>query len=133
MSYQTLKSSPLVRSSMAAGIYLMLMWGYIVLPSSQWFAAFLAVMMGIMLVFWVNEAVLDVQTSVDAAGSETPVAKPPSAPSMASEPTLSASYERLDSLKSELKAQYAQFGREQSVLNGKSLGSWKNNQNTGME
>jgi len=128
-----LKSSPLVRSSVAAGIYLMLMWGYVVLPSGQWFAAFLAIMMGIMLVFWVNETVIDVQTSSDALGSETISTTTPSAQLLASEPPLSASYERLDSLKSELKAQYAQFGREQSQLNGKCLGSWQSNQNTGMK
>ena len=118
---------------MAAGIYLMLMWGYVVLPSGQWFAAFLAIMMGIMLVFWVNETVIDVQTSSDALGSETISTTTPSAQLLASEPPLSASYERLDSLKSELKAQYAQFGREQSQLNGKCLGSWQSNQNTGMK
>ncbi len=111
----------------------MLMWGYVVLPSGQWFAAFLAIMMGIMLVFWVNEAVLDVQTASDTASPESQSVTPSTAQTVLSEPTLQASYERLDSLKSELKAQYAQFGREQSALNGRSLGSWKNNPNTGME
>jgi len=116
---------------MAAGIYLMLMWGYVVLPSGQWFAAYLAIMMGIMLIFWVNEAVLDVQNTSNDIRSDAEE-RIPTVQSVTDEPSLDASYLRLDSLKTELKAQYAQFGREQSLMNGKSLGYWQGNNNPRM-
>ena len=41
------------------------------------------------------------------------------------EPTLSASMSKLDSLKDELTEQYAQFGKDQSILNSKGLGTWQ--------
>lgn len=43
-----------------------------------------------------------------------------------SEPPLSAAVSRLDALKSELAEQYAQFGRDQSLINSKGLGTWHN-------
>ena len=48
-------------------------------------------------------------------------------PTEREEPTLSASILRLDSLKAELTQQYAQFGRDQSLLNRKGLGTWHQN------
>lgn len=54
--------SQLLRFSMAAGMYLLLMWGYLVLPNAQWFAAFLALILSSMLVFWVTESVVAATT-----------------------------------------------------------------------
>ncbi len=102
----------------------MLMWGYTVLPSGQWFAAFLAVMMSIMLIFWVNEAKDEAQVSFSGPRSSDPSDASAMDDALAEAPTIEASILRLDSLKSELKTQYAQFGRDQSLLNSKSLGSW---------
>lgn len=111
---------------MAAGTYWMLMWGYTVLPSGQWFAAFLAVMMSIMLVYWVTEATEASQASLQLKSTADNSA---SADALAAAPSLEDSVLRLDSLKSELKSQYAQFGRDQSLLNTKSLGSWHGTRN----
>jgi hypothetical protein len=119
-----LKNSPLSRLSTAAGIYLVLMWGYTVLPTGQWFAAFLAVMMSIMLVFWVTETVEDVRSEKDFVTPFASTEIQPTSVTFAADPSLEASLLRLDSLKSELKDQYAQFGKDQSLLNSKSLGSW---------
>lgn len=119
-----MKRSQLSRLGTAAGIYLMLMWGYTVLPTGQWFAAFLAAMMCIMLVFWVTEAVGDARTAQGALTANDTSEIQPLNVTFAADPTLEASVMRLDSLKSELKDQYAQFGRDQSLLNSKSLGSW---------
>lgn len=111
---------------MAAGTYWMLMWGYMVLPTGQWFAAFLAIMMSIMLVFWVTEATEETQSLVQLKNEAENGLAPGS---LAEAPSLEASILRLDSLKSELKSQYAQFGRDQSLLNTKSLGSWHGTRN----
>lgn len=119
-----MKRSPLSRIGTAAGIYLMLMWGYTVLPTGQWFAAFLAVMMSIMLVFWVTETVEDVRSSKDFLTPFGNTEIQPTSVTFAADPSLEASVVRLESLKAELKDQYAQLGRDQSLLNGKSLGSW---------
>lgn len=121
-----MKSSPVIRLSMAAGTYWMLMWGYMVLPTGQWFAAFLAIMMSIMLVFWVTEATEETQSLVQLKNEAENGLAPGS---LAEAPSLEASILRLDSLKSELKSQYAQFGRDQSLLNTKSLGSWHGTRN----
>lgn len=102
------------------------MWGYMVLPSGQWFAAFLAIMMSIMLVFWVTEATEATQSTIHSKSSPD---KDGSVEALAAAPSLEDSVLRLDSLKSELKAQYAQFGRDQSLLNSKSLGSWHKTRN----
>jgi hypothetical protein len=110
----------------------MLMWGYTVLPTGQLFAAFLAVMMSIMVVFWVTEAADDIRASNELP---VPVGNSDVAPTsvtFAADPSLEASVMRLDSLKSELKEQYAQFGRDQSLLNRKSLGSWNGIRNSRM-
>lgn len=119
-----MKSSPMLRFSTAAGIYLMLMWGYTVLPTGQWFAAFLAVMMSIMLIYWVNEASDERRSSSNSVSPVKHSTIQPAHITFAADPSLEASILRLDSLKSELKEQYAQFGRDQSILNSKSLGSW---------
>ncbi|NND93002.1 MAG: hypothetical protein HKN42_19250 [Granulosicoccus sp.] len=142
-------SSQLVRFAMASGMYLLLMWGYAVLPSAQWFAAFLALIMCAMLVFWVSESAADAdyrsrgsqaarvkQTTrqsltvtdefVDSAGFPVMDDGSGSLP-----PSLEASILRLDSLKAELMVQYAQFGRDQSLLNSSGLGFWHGNRKPG--
>ena len=70
-----LKNSQAVRFSMAAGMYLLLMWGYIVLPSAQSFAAFLALILCAMLVFWVSESLADLASD---PGSERKTVAGPS-------------------------------------------------------
>jgi len=127
-----LKNSPLSRLGTAAGIYLMLMWGYTVLPTGQWFAVFLALMMGIMLVFWVSETIDDVRSAEKTVAPLDTSQMQPTRDAFAADPTLAACVIRLDSLKSELKDQYAQFGRDQSLLNSKSLGSWNGTRNPRM-
>lgn len=134
--------SQLLRFIMAAGMYLLLMWGYMVLPNAQWFAAFLALIMSGMLVYWVTESVVATQLSVGAGKpdmrSRTAAGRPgitmqdwqekPDEPTCgdlrSSPPGLDAAVLKLDSLKSELMLQYAQFGRDQSLMNGRGLGSW---------
>ena len=101
----------------------MLMWGYAVLPTAQWFAVFLAAMMSIMLIFWVNEAADDVRSVENVVPPFDNSDIQPTSVTFAADPSLEASVLRLDSLKSELKDQYAQFGRDQSLINSKSLGS----------
>lgn len=125
-----MKISPLLRSGTAAGIYLMLMWGYAVLPTGQWFAVFLAIMMSIMLVFWVNETTQDVRSAEAFAATLGNTEIQPVRVTFAADPSLETSVLRLDLLKSELKEQYAQFGRDQSLLNSKSLGSWNGTRNS---
>jgi len=119
-----LKTSPLLRLFAAAGIYLVLMWGYIVLPSGQWFAAFLALMMSVILTFWVRKTIDTVRAKDSQIAPIGAVDLQPPCTTFAADPSLEASVARLDSLKSDLKEQYAQFGRDQSQLNAKSLGSW---------
>lgn len=134
--------SQLLRFSMAASMYLLLMWGYMMLPSAQWFAAYLALIMSTMLVYWVTET----RVMTDSAAtprqqelrSRSGFGRPgitmqdwqerPDEPLggdlRSSAPGLEAAVLRLDSLKSELMVQYAQFGRDQSLINGRGLGSW---------
>ena len=144
-----LKNSQAVRFGMAAGMYLLLMWGYIVLPSAQWYAAFLALIMCIMLVFWVSESSADLEPEAVPARKPGMRASRPerhgvtmsdwgqhSSASGSHAPApisnLEASFLRLESIKSDLKVQYAQFGRDQSLINSKGLGSWHgNNQSRG--
>lgn len=134
--------SQLVRFSMAASMYLLLMWGYLVLPSAQWFAAYLALIMSTMLVYWVTEtrvmpdssAVPGKRGQQGRSGYGRPGItmqdwqerpdEPLGGDLRSSAPGLEAAVLRLDSLKSELMAQYAQFGRDQSLINGRGLGSW---------
>ncbi len=126
-----MKSSPLVRVAMAAGMYLLLMWGYSALPNAQWFAAFLALMLSSMLVFWVHEATTQSQESEGQKSAANAVVCDRTTASSASvelatadSASLEASILRLDSLKGELTRQYAQFGRDQSLINSNALGSW---------
>ncbi len=155
-----LKNSQAVRFAMAAGMYLLLMWGYIVFPSAQYYAAFLAMIMCAMLIFWVSESLSDVESdsasdlasdsASDSASESKAVtglsrqgrqgvtmsdwgAQPRADDSMATAPVsnLEASFLRLESIKSELKLQYAQFGRDQSLINSKGLGSWHGPKNPG--
>lgn len=141
-----LKNSQAVRFAMAAGMYLLLMWGYIVLPSAQSYAAFLAMIMCAMLIFWVSESLSGV---APCSASEPKAARGISrqgrhgvtmsdwgaqsradgAMAPASVSNLEASFLRLESIKSELKLQYAQFGRDQSLINSKGLGSWHGTNN----
>lgn len=139
--------SQLVRFTMAASLYLLLMWGYLVLPSAQWFAAFLALIMSTMLVFWVTEATAghaehnkneklggQVRTGFGRQGltmadwqarpEQRAAGELPS-----SSPGLESAVEKLDSLKSELMLQYAQFGRDQSLMNRDGLGTWHGKRN----
>jgi hypothetical protein len=108
------------------------MWGYAVLPTGQWFAVFLAVMMSIMLVFWVAETTEDVRSAAAFAAPLGNIEIQPASITFAADPSLEAAVLRLESLKSELNEQYAQFGRDQSLLNSKSLGSWKGTRNPRM-
>jgi hypothetical protein len=143
-------------------MYLLLMWGYSVLPNAQWYAAFLALVMGSMAIFWVHESAVDVEAAVKRAGNArsdgttadrcseyeagadlflrrrasstaTEDAAPGADPNDDTTlyPSLEASVLRLDSLKTELTLQYAQFGRDQSLLNSNGLGSWHGNRNQG--
>lgn len=134
--------SQLVRFTMAAGMYLLLMWGYMVLPSAQWFAAFLALIMNTMVVYWVTETTVAAELSAKNRQPETRARtgygrpgltmpdwqekpdEPPGGDLQRSAPELKAAVVRLDSLKSELMLQYAQFGRDQSLMNSRGLGSW---------
>ena len=141
-----LKNTQAVRFAMAAGMYLLLMWGYIVLPSAQSYAAFLALIMCAMLIFWVSESLAGMAS--DPASECKAVmghskqgrhgvtmtdwgAQPPADGSQVTAPisNLEVSFLRLESIKSELKLQYAQFGRDQSLINSKGLGSWHGNKN----
>lgn len=120
-----MKRVPLMRVGMAAGMYLFLMWGYFVLPSAQWFAIFLALLMSTMLVFWVNEAnyeqkLKQLTESLSDLQNETPGSTEPS-----DQVSLEASLIRLDTLKTELMSQYAQLGKDQAEINRNGLGSWQ--------
>lgn len=111
---------------MAAGMYLLLMWGYVTLPTPQLYAVFAALIMSIALLFWVSEAraleqlsrTLENHVLTESGGNVS---------TYGDDPTLSASMLRLDSLKAELTDQYAQFGRDQSSMNSKGLGTWHRN------
>lgn len=106
---------------MAAGLYLLLMWGYMILQTPQLYAVFTALIMSLALSFWVNEA--RVADELDVAADPQPQTNAPAlVPPI--EPTLDASMLRLDSLKADLTQQYAQFGRDQSSLNSNGLGTW---------
>ncbi len=111
---------------MAAGMYLLLMWGYVSLHTPQLYAAFVALILSVALVFWVSEARTLEKMRRQQDPSRTPEAD--ARPQIdLGEPTLAASVVRLDSLKSELMQQYAQFGRDQSLLNVRGLGTWQQN------
>ncbi len=142
-----LKNSQSVRFAMAAGMYLLLMWGYVVLPSAQSYAAFLALIMCAMLIFWVSESLSGmapdpVSERKAVMGRPKPGrhgvtmtdwrAQPRADGSQIPAPisNLGVSFQRLESIKSELKLQYAQFGRDQSLINSKGLGSWHGNKNS---
>jgi len=116
---------------MAAGMYLLIMWGYVTLQSPQVFAAFLAFILCVALVFWVSEA-----RTVEAEQSPLEPAHPeqidePYPQIDLGGPSVEASMVRLDSLKAELMQQYAQFGRDQSLINGKGLGTWHHGKRDG--
>ncbi len=108
---------------MAAGLYLLLMWGYMILQSPQLYAVYAALIMSISLLFWVNEARVAAEFTYAVHPAEHLRQDTPSA-SDVYEPTLDASIVRLDALKSELTQQYAQFGKDQSSSNIKGLGKW---------
>ena len=114
---------------MAAGMYLLLMWGYIVLPTAQWYAAFLALVTSTMMVFWVSEASSDTRTQLKQRIKEESPCTEEVPDQISGSASLEASVLRLDSLKSELTLQYAQFGRDQSLINSNGLGSWHGNRN----
>ena len=114
---------------MAAGMYLLLMWGYVAVQTPQLYAAFVALIMSVALVFWVSDAraLERLQSKLDTAPPSESGKPPQIEPSQIDtfEPSLAASSMRLDSLKAELMQQYAQFGRDQSLLNSKGLGTWQ--------
>ena len=131
-------------------MYLLLMWGYLTLQTPQYFAVFAALVMCTALLFWVSEAAVG-QNSLDACDSDEATENnaaqnqltlqneiiqneysqtesiqcEPVQPGSECEPTLSMSVSRLDALKDELTQQYAQFGKDQSLLNSKGLGTWQ--------
>lgn len=108
---------------MAAGMYLLLMWGYILLPTPQLYAVFAALIMSIALLFWVSEArALEQLTRSLEECLITEIAAP--LQNSGDDLSVCASMAKLDCLKSELTEQYAQFGRDQTLMNGKGLGSW---------
>lgn len=121
---------------MAAGIYLLLMWGYTVLSNGLWFAIFLAMSLAASTVFWVSEGraealrasshqrgnhpeqrlgIVELQRRIQAAKGEL---------------DLDASHSRLDALKHELTQQYAQFGQDQANMNQNVLGRWHRRQDS---
>jgi hypothetical protein len=115
---------------MAAAMYILLIWGYLVLSTPQWYAVFTALVMSVMLLFWVSETVEECHDSCVKARSEIP-GMPEQLSQDLDIPSLPASMKKLDALKLDLMQQYAQFGRDQSALNSKSLGSWHRNRDPG--
>lgn len=124
-----MNSSPWVRVGMAAGLYLLLMWGYTWLPTAQWYAAFLALVTSSMVVYWVSEASADAHARLADKQSVEAKTGAVTSEETACSASLEASILRLDSLKEELTHQYAQFGRDQSLINCNGLGSWHGNRN----
>jgi len=109
---------------MAAGLYLLLMWGYMILQTPQLFAAFSALIMSTALLYWGSDARALADQSephYDEHASE----QVSCSSSSEDEPSLSASIDKLDELKEELNQQYAQFGKDQSQLNSNALGTWQ--------
>jgi len=127
-----LNSVHLLRILMAAVMYLLMVWGHVALQTPQWFAVFAALVMSITLLYWASEARLDAvrgqrantDADVDADVMTTLHDKHPTTLLTEQETELSAAVSRLDSLKSELNQQYAQFGRDQSLINKNALGLW---------
>lgn len=111
---------------MAAVMYLLLIWGYLTLNNPQWFAVFAALVMSITLLHWASEArqetVRDLLAELDEIRMDS--AQEPCSQVVDCEPSVSASMSKLDSLKTELNQQYAQFGRDQSLTNSRGLGLW---------
>lgn len=128
MESPTLKSSPLVRLGMAASMYLLAIWGHVALPGAVWFAGFLALVMCTLLIFWVHEAYADVQCELAHSSEMNSIREGLTAHDQLLDSqqgqSLEAAAARLDSLKADLMQQYAQFGRDQSSINSRSLGSW---------
>lgn len=122
----SLKSSHLMRLGMAAAMYLLLIWGHLSLSTPQWYAVFAALLMCIMLMFWVSEASEDCYEETAVTQSRQP-GFPRHGDQTTDIPSLSASLIKLDTLKADLVEQYAQFGRDQTELNRKSLGCWHRN------
>ena len=113
---------------------MLLMWGYLFLQTPQYFAVFAALVMCIALLFWVSEAIVGQNLPDECQSTEHTQNDPTQNESLRyesvqpiseSEPTLSMSVCRLDALKDELTQQYAQFGKDQSLLNSKGLGTWQ--------
>lgn len=117
-------SSPFSRFVIAASIYLLLMWGYVALPSAQLFAVFTALIMSIALYLWVR----DTKALLVAAGTlslqRCEVDNVHSESSLPDSACVAATHLKLDSLKKELTEQYAEFGRDQARLNSYGLGTW---------
>ncbi|MBX2880767.1 MAG: hypothetical protein KTR32_12570 [Granulosicoccus sp.] len=108
---------------MSAAAYALLIWGYLTLSAPVAFALLVALLMGVMLLFWVSEAAEDVHDRLVQAVLEHSKHLPGTM-TQNTEQTASMSSCKLDALKLDLAEQYAQFGRDQIAMNGSLLGYW---------
>ncbi len=145
-----MESSPWVRIGMAAGLYLLVIWGHLSLVEGTAFAIFFAFVMAAMLVYWSDQSALDVRDNerliaalgdcqdldelspeewrqlfdadqiIDSVEPEHAWDKSDSrfesdALLPIDRETLRSAMTRLDAIKVELKAQYAQLGKDQTA------------------
>ena len=135
-----MESSPWVRITMAAGLYLLVIWGHLSLAGGTAFAVFYAFAMSAMLVYWSDQSALklgdyqgldelspeDWQQIFDAdqiidgvapahAWDKFQVRAEPETLRPVDRETLRSALTRLDVIKAELKAQYAQLGKDQTA------------------
>jgi len=145
-----LNNSPWVRLAMAAGFYLLVIWGHQSLAGGTAFAVFYAFAMAAMLVYWSEQKNADVSlpedllfdageyqdfdeystedwrrifdaeqiidgVEPDNSWDESTPACDPNTLSPLDRESLKSALTRLDSIKSELKAQYAQLGKDQTA------------------
>lgn len=135
---------------MAAGLYLLVIWGHLSLAGGTAFAIFYAFTMTAMLVYWSNQRTIDVSDSdslivafddyqdFDEFSTEDwrrmfdaeqiidgvepvhawdqPIPRPdPETLHPSDRESLKCALTRLDVIKAELKAQYAQLGKDQTA------------------
>ena len=145
-----MESSPWVRITMAAGLYLLVIWAHLSLAGGTAFAIFYAFAMSAMLVYWTDQGALkhgdadsliaalghsedlhevspeDWQKIFDAdqimdgvepvhAWDKSQVRAEPETLRPVDRETLRCALTRLDVIKEELKAQYAQLGKDQTA------------------
>ena len=124
---------------MAATIYLSLLWGYLILQTPQHFAAFSALVLCVGVLFWVGVARTVTRAesqSITSGGFVDDLSASSGSstvPLQADEPSLSSSLKKLDALKTELSEQYAQFGKDQTAMNSKGLGTWQRRRKPGSD